>query len=499
MKLKRRDLLFIWLSALAVLLYAFVAMQRSAGRFPLDDSWIHQTYARNLALTGRWEYVPGVPSAGSTSPLYTVLLATGYMLRLPYLLWTHFLGALALALGGIVGARIADRLFPSVKRAGLWTGLALVLSWHLVWAATSGMETMLFGALCLCVIALAYRQIDTRPDLSRFGEGVAFGMVGAILIATRPEGSLLLLIIGGIMLLARPQGSWRGLLLWYAGAALGGGIGLTPYALLNLSLNGSLLPNTFSAKQMQGSLLAAQGFFYNLARMLEPMSAGGQLLLLPGAVWFVVKQARPFQRINLLYLIPLLWSAALILLFVIRLPAPYQHGRYIIPALPTFIVIGVGATVQLVSRRYRGMIGRVAVRTLGFTTMGIFVLFFVIGATTFATDVQLIESDMVVAAQWLAQNIPADQLLAVHDIGAVGYFAPRPILDIAGLITPETIPYYYDPDNMLRLMQERGARYLMVLPTQMYPQWQPYVCERFNAQGGMGGMTIYEFEIAGKC
>ncbi len=27
--------------------------------FPLDDAWIHQTYAKNLAQSGQWEFVPG--------------------------------------------------------------------------------------------------------------------------------------------------------------------------------------------------------------------------------------------------------------------------------------------------------------------------------------------------------------------------------------------------------------------------------------------------------
>ena len=67
--------------------------------FPLDDSWIHQTYARSLAQTGQWAFLPGQPSAGSTAPLWTLCLAAGYALGVDSLLWSHGLGCVLLAMG----------------------------------------------------------------------------------------------------------------------------------------------------------------------------------------------------------------------------------------------------------------------------------------------------------------------------------------------------------------------------------------------------------------
>src|SRR6185436_17777180 len=40
--------------------------------FPLDDSWIHLHFARNLAEGAGFAYNPGRPVAGSTAPLWTV-------------------------------------------------------------------------------------------------------------------------------------------------------------------------------------------------------------------------------------------------------------------------------------------------------------------------------------------------------------------------------------------------------------------------------------------
>ena len=57
--------------------------------------------------------------------------------------------------------------------------------------------------------------------------------------------------------------------------------------------------------------------------------------------------------------------------------------------------------------------GSLAMLTLGFIFLG---------AKSFAQDVAVIESEMVVTAKWVAENLPAESIIAAHDIGALGYF-----------------------------------------------------------------------------
>jgi hypothetical protein len=501
MSTRRRDLIIVVVATIGVAVYVLTAHTLGGPGFPLDDSWIHQTYGRNLGQTGQWAYVPSVPSAGSTSPLYTILLAVGYALRVPFFAWTYGLGAAFLAATGLIGARVAERLYPQLSRVGLWTGLALVLAWHLVWTAASGMETLLFAALGLLLMVVAWREMEAGTRRVRFWHGAAFGLLGALLIATRPEGVLLVGIVGTLMIVARPQPDWRAFLAWATGALAGWLIGLLPYALLNYSLNGTVLPNTFSAKQAEYSELLSQPFLFNLWTVVQPLTAGGQLLLVPGLIAGAVVLWRHIaaRRCEALYLAPLLWPAALILVYTVRLPVNFQHGRYVIPALPSLICAGVGGTFLLAGQR-RSLLRRVLIRALIITTLSLFLIFWVLGATIFGREVQMINSDMVVASRWLAEQIPPDQLLAVHDIGAVGYFAPRPILDLAGLISPEVVPIIRDGDALMALMQSRGVRYLMVLPPQRpAPADDPRLCERFNARGLMGGMVIYEMAWNGRC
>ena len=120
--------------------------------FPLDDAWIHQTYARNLAQSGQLAFVPGLPSAGSTAPLWSFLLSVGYMVGVPYQIWAYGLGILLLGLTGWTVARLSVRLFPEHRWVGPLTGLFCVFEWHLAWAAVSGMETMLFVWLSVFLV-----------------------------------------------------------------------------------------------------------------------------------------------------------------------------------------------------------------------------------------------------------------------------------------------------------------------------------------------------------
>ncbi len=472
-----------WVVTIAALLSPLVYLAGSWANgylgFPLDDGWIHQTYARNLVETGQWAFVPGQPSAGSTSPLWTLLLAAGYALHLPYRLWTYALGTLCLLGTTLLAARLAQPAtrhllaVNSQQPAQYLLPLAVALEWHLVWAAVSGMETLLFAALALALWTRVLDGGQRRPFWT--------GLLGGALILTRPEGILALgLAVGGVALAAGLERRWRDGLRAGGAIIVGTALWLAPYLALNWRLSGTLWPNTFYAKQAEYGVLLSQPLLQRLGQLGTLPLIGGQVLLLPGLLWVLWRLVDALRHRQdaaalghaLLNALPLAWAAATVAVYALRLPVTYQHGRYLIPVVPIVVVygwIGLQGLARPLRKLLRPATSSLLLHAWNLSLAVLFLLFWLLGARAFATDVAIIEQEMVATARWLAVHAEPDALVAVHDIGAVGYFAPRPLLDLAGLVSPEVVPFIRDEARLLEWMETQGADYLVTFPS-WYPQ-----------------------------
>ena len=446
--------------------------------FPLDDGWIHQTYARNLAQTGQLAYVPGLVSTGSTSPLWTLLLAVGHLLHVPPTLWAYMLGGASWLLVAWTATALARRLFPEQQTAAPWVGLACLLEWHLAWAAFSGMETVLFAWLCLLLIERYAAR--AHPFL--------LGVIGGVTLLARPEGVVLAGLLVTVLVLDRRwfqgkrDGIWsRGLVVILADVAAGLAALIVPYVVFNLIVSGQLFPNTFYAKQAEYEVYLAKPLLERLWRVLYSPQIGAQALLLPFFVWLVVDSlselvrgewrvgGRTETRVSpLLRMLPAVWWAAYFCIYALRMPVNYQHGRYLMPTIPFALLYGVVGLARRLRPRSPRLPVRLFSRVMPLAVGCLFAAFFFLGARAYADDVCIINGEMVDVAHWLNESTPPGALIAAHDIGAIGYFGHRPLLDLAGLITPQVIPFIRDEARLLQFVLAQEADYLVT-----FPSWYP--------------------------
>jgi hypothetical protein len=458
----------VWLLGLATMLVValYVVVNHSLG-FPLDDAWIHQDFARTLAQHGVFAYAPDRGGAGATSPFWVLLLTPAQLLpgSAPLwlvIVWAEALGALALfglawATSSLAELWLADVAERWRALGALAAGLAVITEWHLTWAALSGMETSLFVLLSVLLLL----------GVSRVWRPAWLGTLAALLTTTRPEGVVLALLVAlalalrsGERLHLVPQ-RWRRVLV-YLGVYV---LGLLPLLLLNEVAAGSLLPSTFYAKGVYYALgtseltrLAGYGVGVLGFLVSSPLVALG----LPGAA-YALWRARHDWRCETQWL-ALAWAFALIGVYAIHLPVVYQNGRYLMPVLPVLLALGVTGSVRFMSAgSYRVLAGALLVLALAMAVLSVGR-----GAGIYAANVRYINGYQVETALWLRTHTPAAALVATHDIGAIGYFSDRQVIDLGGLTQPEIVPLLNDQQALVAYLRRAHVDYVV-----MFPDWFP--------------------------
>jgi hypothetical protein len=445
-------------AAVGLSLALFLSAERrlaGAAGFPLDDSWIHLHFARNLAEGAGFSYNPGVPVAGSTAPLWTLLLAAGALVAGPTLGLAKALGVLATVAAGMLTWRAALAWGASLPVAAA-TGVALVLTGALGWGSLSGMEVSLAAALTAGAL-LAHAR-----DAIWWTAACA-----ALATVTRPEAILLI----PALLLARPAGGRR--IATFAGVTLAV---VTPFVVFCLLTVGRPLPATAAAK-IEGGLIGRlsgvsepafvtfvsrpAAFFTDWTRWLALTHWALPAAL---AVALLVVARRHGRTLAIPALVLVAHPLAMAVLAPYREPS-FQEGRYSMHLLP-LAMVALGAAVSRAPRR-AGLALAVLYLVLAVPPL-------VPAATRYGWAVQNMNAMQVHLGRWLHGHLRPDARIAVNDIGAIAYFSRREIIDLMGLVTPGIIPYRREGEGgVIRYLAEACPDHVVI-----FPDWFPKLAAR---------------------
>jgi hypothetical protein len=423
--------------------------------YPLDDAWIHQTYARNLAQHGEFSFIPGKTSGGSTAPLWTGLLAVFHLLGSGPFLGTFFIGSILFLSAAFCFQQLAVRLLKSDQMSEVNSlvvfgfGAFFLLEWHMVWSALSGMEILLYVVLFLLVMLLFAKEKHY----------ILMGILSGAIIWVRPDGLTLLGPILFTIILSKKRQE----ILPAIGKFFSGWLPMVVgYLVFNFQTAGTFFPNTFYAKQAEYAVLFNQPFLIRFGNLLFQPFIGAAVLLIPGILFELFFAIKNKQWLEVALF---LWAVGYVGIYALRLPVTYQHGRYMMPVMPVFFLLGLlgtfrGLMTMRVKERTRKLVQFGAAASISLLTVG----FWWLGMETYRDDVAIIHEEMVMTARWVQMNLPDDAYIAAHDIGALGYYGERDIYDLAGLISPEVIPVIRDEEALIGLIEKSGAEYLMTFP-----------------------------------
>jgi hypothetical protein len=149
-------------------------------------------------------------------------------------------------------------------------------------------------------------------------------------------------------------------------------------------------------------------------------------------------------------LLPWVWVLAVPALYVGR-GVPVV-SRYLLPLLPVLswlawragecwslgpVEIGLGEATPRAARR-TALLGVAFAALVLLQNLVVYRAMVVPQVNSFTAG---LSESLIPWAHWLRQHTPPSTVIATPDIGALGYFSQRRILDLGGLVTPEMVPY----------------------------------------------------------
>lgn len=500
--------------------------------FPLDDAWIHATYARNFSEHGEFAFNAGEPSTGTTSLFWTLALAAAHSISGDVVTGALVLGILSLWFCTHFFFRFVQQTMESDGIAFL-SAILFLLSGVVLWWSLSGMETTLFLG-----VALAAWDSHARH------RHVLSGIFCGVLILLRPEGIILGLILS--FLLFRRKGDRRTLSLFASSLILG----VLAYIVWNYSITGSLWTSTLAGRRwlarsstavsfspidivshaasiafrwlrmvvlginffdsmvssaLLGTLagiflgyagklplltekatrllfdgitlvIAAVGFILIIAPEVFPVvkvssstfsterihvaGVGTLLMALTSRVVLWVSDQPLPNRIPAEWKYFFVWIIAHNLAYAVFIPYPGHAGRYqpMNIALPIMLIALSLREAELPLTRIDTAI-RFSVITL---TLWIGAISFSSWRDAYVDGVHHINRTHVATSRWIERELPEKAVVAAFDIGALGYFSGRRIVDIGSLIDNASLPYLEKQDIDAFLERRRPTHVAMI-------------------------------------
>ncbi len=448
---------------------------------PLDDTWIHFQFADNFAKGNFYEYNVGEPTAGTTSPLYVVILAAASFVSGNFILNSILISVLFHLLSCILIFKLAQILFTAKESkkeiaglgidatdASLLAALLTVFSGRFVWAGVSGMETTMFAFFTI------WAFYNYTANNGKKYEIYTTSVLLALCTVSRPEGFLLFSIFV----------SFRAY-NYHINKELSGNIIkliistflflliALPYFIFSYYVSGHFFPNTFRGQG--GGLHIFPGLNYlrivAIYFLRDNLITG--VLYLTGFVYLLLNMKKllkgEFGNIALIFL----WIYLLPLVSSFLVPNWRHHVRYMIPAIPFVNIAAVYFLAVFIKLpRLSGINNYLTTSPLRYATIvALSLIYFVVYAIAFGKNTDNINDQQVRIAEWVSKNVGRNETIAVNDIGAIIYLNKNRVIDMAGLVTPEILKfreYTWDDnlDSLNSLLKKNNVSYIII-----YDHW----------------------------
>jgi hypothetical protein len=415
-----------------------------------DDSYISLTFARNLAEHAKLSFDGETWTTGATSPLHVSILA--FFLKLGM---NPFFTSIAVGVAGHVALAVgvymlAWAMFRS-RLAAVLASLLIAFTSLAALDAGNGLETSLFMALVAWTMASYLLSKSTKAR-------AITGVLVALAVLTRPEGAVLLPALVLYRWFERPEGeSLKDYLKDVILISAPGVLALGSNVIFSLLVSG-----TFG-----GTGSAKLEFFRENEQSLKDKVAVAfdQIGLFLGPILPLLVLSLFSGRRREIVLFGLFWLPVLAA-YVYFFPGGFSHYfyRYQHPVLPLLAALagGGGAVIIMEAMRRDILVKAAAVAGIVVISLSMYHQY-VRWQEVYRQAATETYRDLEAMARELNSLIAPHEVLATHDIGAVGYFAEYQVLDLVGLVNEDVLEYH-ESRTVHRYLDLVRPEWLLVFP-----------------------------------
>jgi hypothetical protein len=424
----------------------------------IDDSYITYRYSRNILAGNGFTFNVDERVLGTTTPLYTLILTglaafTGGV-QAPFPIISWLLNSLFDAVSCVVLFEIGKKI--STFRVGAITALIWSIAPFSVTFAIGGLETSLFILLLLLTSFFYLNKLS-----------LGLWLCASLMILTRPDALIFVLPLLFLPLIQKR------LEIYQLKAMILAAIPLISWLVFSYIYFGTLLPHSIAAKSVAYLLPDNAAFIRLLQHFLTPFSE--DYTLSPGFLYiglitiplfFVVGSMTIFKN-NPIILSLLIYPLLYFITFSIAHPLIFRW--YLTPPLPIYMLILLTGAETFLKKCFEIANGKLttlkspainfagpgwpALTNTTLTIALLLPLFFTLNSWILHPDhgndspspemawIKLEELYKSASKDVIAVTT-SDSVVAAGDVGVLGYYTNRTILDTVGLNSPVSSSYY---------------------------------------------------------
>jgi hypothetical protein len=166
-----------------------------------------------------------------------------------------------------------------------------------------------------------------------------------------------------------------------------------------------------------------------------------------------------------------LWAVLFVVGFsLLRVPRYPWYYSPLVPVAMLALAYGGGAILDLLAVRWKSKIGVPSGPPKSKIPWGALATCLLVGTIFLVNDTRGRRIELVpryrlyiAAGEWLAANTPPEASLGAEEVGMLGYYSNRRIVDFVGLLQPEVAPHRARGDN-LWAVRAYHPDYILALP-----------------------------------